>query len=122
MTTEFYVPYIPARTFSAEANAVDQLKDGQGNYIWRPGQTSGAPASLLGLPVEIEEGMPAVAASAFPIALADWQSAYVVLGRNGNRMLRDPFTAKPHVLYYDYRRVGGGLANSEAIKFLKVST
>ena len=105
---------------SASANAIDKLKDGQGNYLWRDSSTAGVPPTLLGLTVEFDESMPAIATGSYPIALADWKKAYVVLGRNGNRLLRDNLTAKPHVLFYDYRRVGGGLANSEAIKFMKV--
>lgn len=31
-------------------------------------------------------------------------------------LLRDPFSAKPKVLLYARRRVGGAVANSEAIK------
>lgn len=35
------------------------------------------------------------------------------------KFLADPYTDKPNVRLYNYRRVGGGMNNSEAIKLLK---
>jgi len=35
------------------------------------------------------------------------------------RVLRDPFTAKPYVLFYTTKRVGGGVQDFDAIKVLK---
>jgi HK97 family phage major capsid protein len=37
----------------------------------------------------------------------------------GVRVLRDPYSAKPYVLFYTTKRVGGGVQNFEAIKFLR---
>src|SRR5690606_6279603 len=42
--------------------------------------------------------------------------------RIGIRVLRDPYTAKPNVLFYTTKRVGGGVVNFEALKLLKIST
>lgn len=106
---------------SATANAIDKLKDGNGEYLWRSAMTAGAQNSLLGLPVELDEQMPAVEAGAFPIALADWQRAYLIVDRPGVKMLRDPYTARPYVNFYTTKRTGGGLANSEALKLLKIA-
>jgi len=41
--------------------------------------------------------------------------------RTGIRMLRDPYTAKPYVLFYTTKRVGGGIKNYEAIKAMKIA-
>ena len=35
------------------------------------------------------------------------------------RVLRDPYSAKPYVLFYTTKRVGGGVQNFEAIKLVK---
>ena len=35
------------------------------------------------------------------------------------RVLRDPYSAKPYVLFYVTKRVGGGVQNFDAIKALK---
>ena len=40
----------------------------------------------------------------------------------GMKMLQDPFTQKPHILYYAYKRTGGGARDFHAIKFLKTGT
>ena len=38
------------------------------------------------------------------------------------RVLRDPFSAKPHVLFYATKRVGGDVSDFAAIKLLKFAT
>ena len=37
----------------------------------------------------------------------------------GVRVLRDPYSAKPYVLFYTTKRVGGGVQDFDAIKLLK---
>lgn len=103
------------------AGVVRKLKDTEGRYVWTDA-TQGMPAMLLGFPVELDEEMPDIAPDSFSIAFGDFQQAYIVVEKAGVRYLRDPFTAKPHVLMYAYRRVGGGLQNGEALKLLKFST
>jgi hypothetical protein len=46
----------------------------------------------------------------------------VVVQRVGLRFLRDPYSNKPNVNFYCYSRVGGGTANTEAVKLIKVAT
>lgn len=104
---------------SSTAQAIDKLKNGGGDYIWRDGMTVGAPPSLLGYPVEINEDMPDIGANAFPIAFGNFQLGYCIVEKVGIKYLRDPYTDKPNVLFYAYRRVGGGVANDDAIKLLK---
>lgn len=106
---------------SATANAIDKLKDGNGDYLWRTSSTAGVPSTLLGRPVEFCENMPSIGAGTYPLAFADWQSAYVVVDRLGLRMVRDPYSSKPHVLFDAYKRVGGGVANTDAIKLLFIA-
>jgi HK97 family phage major capsid protein len=103
------------------AGIVRKLKDSEGRFIWADARES-APATLLGFPVEIDEEMPPVEAGSLPIALGDFAQAYVIVERPGLRLLRDPYSDKPHVLFYAYSRIGGGVANSEAVKLLRVGT
>ena len=77
---------------------------------------------LLGYPVELDEEMSDIGANAFPIAFGDFRRGYLVVERPGIRLLRDPYTSKPNVLFYAYRRVGGGVSDFEAIKLVKVAT
>lgn len=107
---------------SNTAATVDKFKNGQGDYIWRDGMTAGSPPSLLGYPVELDENMPDIGGGNYPIAFGNMELAYIIVEKAGVKMLRDPFTDKPNVLFYAYRRVGGGLANDDAVKLLKIST
>jgi len=93
-----------------------QLKDGDGQYIWRPGLQEGQPSLLLGLPFNMSTSMPVVAVGALSIALADWAEAYTIVDRLGISVLRDPYTAQPFVTFYTRKRVGGDVVNFRAIK------
>jgi len=99
-------------------SAVRKLKDADDNYLWRPGM-AGEAASLLGYPVTEIEDMPDIAANAFSIAFGDFRRGYLIVDRQGARVLRDPYSAKPYVLFYTTKRVGGGVQNFDAIKVLK---
>lgn len=101
---------------------IRKFKDGQGNYIWQPGATAGTPNQLLGRPVVTDDNMPDVGSNTYPVAYGDFRRGYVVLDRVGIRVLRDPFTSKPNVLFYTTKRVGGGIMDFEAFKVMKCST
>lgn len=107
---------------SASITKVLKLKDGQGNYLWQPSFIAGQPPTLIGKPVYFEESMPDVAAGALPIAFGDWRRFYVVNDRTGTRLLRDPYSAKPYVLFYVSKRVGGGVLDPNAVRLMKVGT
>jgi HK97 family phage major capsid protein len=98
---------------------VRKFKDADGNYLWRPPASAGQPASLMGFPVAEAEEMPDVAANALAVAFGDFRSGYLVVDRAGVRILRDPYSAKPYVLFYTTKRVGGGVQNFEAIKLVR---
>lgn len=100
---------------------VRKFKDADGAFIWAAPTGAGAVPTILGKPVNTDDNMPAVASNAFPIAFGDFQRAYLVVDRMGIRVLRDPFTSKPNVLFYTTKRVGGGIVNFEAIKLLKIA-
>lgn len=106
---------------SETVSFVDKMKNDTGDYIWRDSMTAGAPPSLLGYPVEINEDMPNVAADAFPIAFGNFRLGYCIVDRPGIKLLRDPYTNKPNVNFYAYRRTGGGLALDDCIKLLKIA-
>lgn len=112
-------PYAPNANWlmqRATVGSVMLLKDGDGQYIWRAGLDGGKPSVLLGSPVMQAADMQAVGAGALPVAYGDFRQAYTIVDRLGITTLRDPFTAKPFVLFYTRRRVGGDVVNFEAIK------
>lgn len=106
----------------ATVGSVRQFKDTNGAYLYAPPSASGELPTYLGKPVYTDENMPAVQAGAFPVAFGNFARGYLIVDRFGTRVLRDPFTNKPNVHFYTTKRVGGGVANFEAIKLLKVGT
>lgn len=99
--------------------SVRKLKDGDGNYLWRPGLADGQPATILGYNVAEAEDMPDIASDSLSIAFGNFRRGYLIVDRIGTRVLRDPFTNKPYVHFYTTKRVGGKTINSECIKLLK---
>jgi len=106
---------------SKTAGAVRKLKDADGRFLWSDGLAAAEPARLLGYPVLIAEDMPDIATDAAAIAFGDFGSGYTVAERPDLRILRDPFSAKPNVLFYATKRVGGDVSDFAAIKVLKFS-
>lgn len=103
------------------AGAVRKLKDAEGRHVWVDSLVEGQPSLLLGYRVDIDEDMPDISAGSLSIAFANLQKAYTIIEQPGIKFLTDPYTDKPNVRLYAYRRVGGGMNNSEAIKLLKFS-
>ncbi|MHA7873874.1 phage major capsid protein [Roseivivax sp.] len=106
---------------SKTAGALRKLKDADGRHLWSDGFASAEPARLLGYRVVIAEDMPEIAAGATPIAFGDFRAGYTIAERPDLRVLRDPFSAKPHVLFYATKRVGGDVSDFAAIKLLRIA-
>ncbi|NNL72079.1 MAG: phage major capsid protein [Silicimonas sp.] len=104
---------------SRTAGEARKIKDVEGRFIWADSLSAGEPARLLGYPVLIAEDMPDIAAGSFSVAFGDFSAGYTIAERPDLRILRDPFSAKPHVLFYATKRVGGDVSDFAAIKLLK---
>lgn len=120
--------YAPATAYRANArfvmnrqtvSRVRKLKDADGHYIWQPSSVAGEAASLMGYPLTEAEDMPDIGANQFAIAFGDFERGYLVVDRQGIEVLRDPYSAKPYVLFYTTKRVGGGVQDFNAIKLMK---
>lgn len=98
---------------------IRKFKDADGNYLWQPAQGATGRPTLLSFPVVEAEQMPDIAEDAYALAFGDFRRGYLIVDRLGVRILRDPYSAKPYVLFYTTKRVGGGVQNFEAIKLLK---
>ncbi len=99
-------------------SAVRKFKDAAGHYLWQPPAAIGQPATLMSFPLVEAEEMPDIGAGSLSVAFGDFRRGYLVVDRQGVRVLRDPFTAKPYVLFYTTKRVGGGVQDFDAIKLL----
>lgn len=88
-------------------------------YLWEPSNQVGQPERLNGYPVRVDQYMPALATGSLSLAFGDFREAYTIVDRMGIRTLRDPYTAKPWIVFYTTKRVGGGALNFEAVKFAR---
>lgn len=102
--------------------AVRKFKATTGEYLWTPPASVGAPATLMNFPIVESEDMPDIGTDSYSIAFGDFRRGYLVVDRMGIRILRDPYSAKPYVLFYTTKRVGGGIQDFDAIKLLKFGT
>jgi HK97 family phage major capsid protein len=102
--------------------AIRKFKDADGNYLWAPPERADLAPTLMNYPIAESEDMPSIASNSFSIAFGDFQRGYLVVDRAGIRVLRDPYSAKPYVLFYTTKRVGGGVQDFDAIKLLKFGT
>lgn len=101
---------------------VRKFKDAEGAFVWAPPTAAAEVATILGKPVYTDDNLAGIGAGNYPIAFGNFQRAYLVVDRIGIRVLRDPYTSKPNVLFYTTKRVGGGIVNFEALKLLKIGT
>lgn len=106
---------------SKTAGLVRKLKDNDGRFMWSDGLAAGQPATLMGYPVLVAEDMPDADSNGAAIAFGNFAAGYTIAERPDLRVLRDPFSAKPHVLFYATKRVGGDVSDFAAIKLLKFS-
>ena len=104
---------------SKTAGAVRKMKDADGRFLWSDSMSAAEPARLMGYPVLIAEDMPDINADATAIAFGDFGAGYTIAERPDMRILRDPFSAKPNVLFFASKRVGGDVTDFAAIKLLK---
>jgi HK97 family phage major capsid protein len=105
----------------ATCGVIRKFKDGEGNYLWRPGLIEDKPDTLLGKPVEYDDNLDDIGAGKYPIFYGNFKRAYLIIDRLGTRVLRDPYTSKPYILFYTTKRVGGGIVMYEALKAFKIA-
>lgn len=108
----------------ATAAVVRKMKDANGDYLWTPGLAAGQPNSLCGYDHVEAEDMPAIGANAYPLAIGDWQQAYLLVDLVDTLRISvdDNITAPGYVKFYVRRRVGGKTLNDDAAKLAKCAT
>ncbi len=103
----------------ATQSVLRKMKDGDGNYLWQPAIKPGDAPTLLGYQVAESEDMPNIAPGSLSLAFGDFNRGYLIVDRVGIRVLRDPYSSKPYVLFYTTKRVGGGVQDFDAIKLMR---
>jgi HK97 family phage major capsid protein len=107
---------------SKTAGEVRKMKDAQGRFLWAEGLHAAQPALLCGYPVLVAEDMPDIEPDAHAIAFGNFDKGYTIAERPDLRVLRDPYSAKPNVMFYATKRVGGDVTDYAAIKTLKFAS
>lgn len=104
--------------------AVRKLTDADGRYLVGMGDIrDGALGfTLFGYPIVNFEDMADIGADSFSIAFGNMSVGYQVVDGRGIRILRDPYTDKPYVLFYTTKWTGGDVVNFDAIKLVKFGT
>lgn len=107
---------------SKTAGEIRKMKDNQGRFLWMEGLQAEQPPLVVGYPVLIVEEMPDITTDSFSIAFGNFGKGYTIAERPDLRILRDPYTSKPNVVFYATKRVGGDVTDFAAIKTLKFGT
>lgn len=121
-------PYVPNAAFYMNRTtkwAVRALTDASsaGKFVFVPSFVAGMPDTLLGAPVRVIPDMATYTTTdALALAYGDMQEAYTIVDGPGPRVLRDPFSSKPYVLFYTTFFFGGDAVNFNALKFMKFGT
>lgn len=107
----------------ATVKAIRKLKDGNGQYIWQPSITAGAPDTILNRPVKTSAYIPTLVAGAKSIAFGDFMY-YWVADRQGRsfQRLNELYAANGQVGFKATQRVDGKLILPEAIKVMQMKT
>lgn len=93
---------------------IRKIKTADGDYLWQPAFTADAPNTILGVPTTHLPGLATAGDADGVVALyGDMRETYLIIDRVGVRVLRDPYTNKPFVMFYTTKRVGGGVQNPE---------
>lgn len=116
---EAYLPNVVLLVHRSALKIMRKLKATDGTYLWQPGVNGLTDSTFAGHPVRLAADLEPLAANSKSIIAGDFQQGYQIVDRFGVRVLRDPYTNKPNIVFYSTKRVGGGVKNFEAIKILK---
>jgi HK97 family phage major capsid protein len=98
---------------------VSKIKDTTGRPIWNPSIVAGAPDTLLGFPVAVNDDVAVMAANAKSIAFGDL-SKYTIRDVSGTTVLRrfddSAFALSNQVGFCGWTRSGGNLLDTAAVK------
>ena len=96
------------------------LKDSNGNYLWSPSLLASKSDTLLGLPLYTNESVESVAATNDAVIFGSFKQGYQIVDRGAVSIQRDPYTAKPFVVFFITKRTGGDVVNSDAFKIMNI--
>ncbi|MCP8707455.1 phage major capsid protein [Streptomyces sp. AC04842] len=100
--------------------SIATLKDADGRYLWQPSLQAGRPNTFLGYPVENQEDIAAVAASARAAAFGDFNAGYRIYDRQGMtvKVLTELYAEEGMIGWKIRKRVGGDVVRPQALRVL----
>jgi HK97 family phage major capsid protein len=101
--------------------ALAKIRDADGRYLMQASIADGVPERINGYGITVAEDMPNIGANAFPVAFGDFQRGYLIADRVGMGIVRDEVTKPGYIRYIMFKRVGGKLKDTNAIKLLKIA-
>lgn len=93
-----------------------KIVDGQGRPLWQPSLVVGAPDTLLGYPIVLNNDVPVPAASAKCLVFGDIEASYVIRDVVGLNVLRldERYADFLQVAFIAYMRSGGMVQNNSS--------
>ena len=102
------------------AALIRKLKDGNSQYLWQPGLAAGAPDTLLGRPVRIDDAVDAATTGLDAVIFGDIASAYAIRFAGGvNVAVSNDFNFDYDVTTYRFTmRADGDIVDANAVRVL----
>lgn len=104
--------------------ALRKLKDSQGQYLWAPALTQGAPNTFNGFPIIRAPSAPGIASGSAPIIYGKLKD-YAVVDRMGVEMIRDETSKELRrinsVEYQFNARIGGAVVRPDSFVRMEVA-
>jgi HK97 family phage major capsid protein len=99
-----------------------KLKDGNGNYIWKPSLDIAKPDTILGRPIRTSTFMPTMNAGERVLLFGDLKNYWVADRQNRTfRRLNELYARTDQVGFLTTQRVDGRLILPESVKVLKMA-
>lgn len=119
-------PYREKAVFLCNEDLLMQLmllKDGNGNYIWKPSMEAGKPDTILGKPIVTSSAMPELKAGNKVLLFGDFSYYWIAdRGKRSLSRLNELFAAQDKVGFWMTQRLDGRLVLKEAVKALRMQS
>lgn len=119
-----YLAGSPVFTFRQTVRGtLRKLKDGNGQYIWRPGLRDGEEDQLLGYRYVVNNDMPAPAINARPVVFGDIAAGFLVRDVTGIpvRRLTERYAEFGQVAFLGFERADSAVVDANAYKALQMA-
>jgi len=118
-------PYRPNARWLANKETIGDLrliKDLEDRPLLTPDITRGGLPNIFERPVEEAFDMQENVAGKLSLAYGDFFKGYLIYDRKGLDIFRDPFTARPEIIFVHTMRSGGKVKKGEAISLLLIKS